>query len=107
MSPFVHLKIGQQVWNSGACHHGGKEPRWGGQFMEIATNMFQHHVHIVVKDQAHPLQVIGEANVPLNVFTQNGAREEAVTLNTGGWIRLRSEFVGGFNPVAQVAQVVV
>jgi hypothetical protein len=69
MSPFVHLKVGQMVWNSGACPGGGKEPRWGGQFMEIATNMFQHNVHIVVKDQAHPLQVIGEANVPLAIFT--------------------------------------
>ncbi len=62
--------------------------------MEIPVNMFQHNMHIVVKDRDHPLQVIGEANIPLNVFTGQGPREERIPLNTGGFIHLRSEFIG-------------
>ena len=47
---------------------------------------------IQVKDAGHG--IIGSANVPLSVFTVNGNREEIITLNTGGWIKMRSEFIG-------------
>jgi hypothetical protein len=62
--------------------------------MEIPVNMFQNHMHIVVKDRDHPLQIIGEANVPLTIFTGQGPREERIPLNTGGFIHMRSEFIG-------------
>jgi hypothetical protein len=78
MSPFVHIKVGSMVWNSPVCEKGGKEPRWMMAFMEIPVGMFQQNMHIVIKDQGHPLQPIGEANVPLAVFTQQGPREERI-----------------------------
>lgn len=40
MSPIVHIHVGHQNYATAPCHHGGKEPRWTLQFMEIATNMF-------------------------------------------------------------------
>jgi hypothetical protein len=63
--------------------------------MEIATNMFQHNMHIVVKDQGHG--PIGEANVPLSIFTTAGPKVEMIHINTGGWIKLRSEFMNTGN----------
>jgi hypothetical protein len=76
------------------CHHGGKEPKWVLQFMAIPTNLFQNEMHIVIKDQGHPLQVISEARVPLNVFTGFGPKQEQIRLSDGGWIVMRSEFEG-------------
>ena len=40
MSPICHIKIGHMDFATAPAHHGGKEPRWNLQFMEIPTNMF-------------------------------------------------------------------
>ena len=108
MSPFVHITVGQQVHNTQPCHHGGKEPHWPLSFMEIPTNMFQNHMHIVIKDQGHPMKPIAEANVPLSIFTGFGPKEEMIQLNTGGFVLMRSEFIGmghgGPAPVVVVQQ---
>jgi hypothetical protein len=47
--------------------------------MQIETNLFTQSMHIRVCDK-DPLTapLIGEANVPLSVFTQHGPREEWV-----------------------------
>ena len=105
MNPFVHIRVGQQVWNSAVAVQGGQHPRWVGQWMELATNMFQHQMSIQVKDAGHG--IIGSANVPLSVFTVNGNREEIITLNTGGWIKMRSEFMGTGMGIMQPGVAVV
>ena len=53
---------------------------------------------IVVKDPNHPLQIIGEAVVPLAAFTMRGPCEERIPLNTGGFVHMRSEDIGMGGP---------
>ena len=98
MSPFVKIKVEHMVFDTVPCNMGGKMPRWEGQFMRIPVNMFNHNMHILVKDRDHPLQIIGEANVPTNMFKTNGPRDEFIELRKDGFpagrIHLRSEFAG-------------
>lgn len=77
MDPFVWIRVGGQEWRSQVCVNGGKNPHWTLQFMQVETNLFTHQMHIQVCDK-DPLKapLIGEAHVPLSVFTQSGPREE-------------------------------
>lgn len=54
------------------------------------------------------MKPIAEANVPLSIFTGFGPKEEMIQLNTGGFLLMRSEFIGmghgGPAPVVVVSQ---
>mgnify|MGYP003353759181 CR=1 FL=1 len=97
MDPVVHIKCGHDEWTSAIAVHGGKEPRWEGQHMKIDTGLIGHHLKIHVYN-AHVNQGhhIGEAEVPLAFFTEQGPREEWVELHFNGHkagrLHFKSEF---------------
>ncbi len=81
--------------------------------MQIETNMFTHNMHIRVCDK-DPLKapLIGEADVPLSIFTQHGPREEWIQIHFNGHpagrVHFQSEFHhghGGPHVVVQAPQV--
>jgi len=53
--------------------------------MQIETNMFTNNMHISVCDK-DPLKapLIGEAQVPLSIFTSHGPQEEWIQLHFNG-----------------------
>lgn len=56
-------------------------------------------MHIVIKDEGHPMNPICEANVPLSVFTGFGPKEEIIRMSDGGHLVMRSEFFGMAAPM--------